>query len=194
MARRPWHCYAKWNSKWVYRNKRSHKKDLVRAKPDRKVRMFDMGSKKRPLESWDLVLGLKVTKRVQISAHCLEAIRISLGGRLRKKVGRENFHFRIRVKPWHIYRENKMMAFAGADRLQTGMRKSFGKAAGVCARVRGGQIILELRIMERHLEYAKESLKVAGYKVCCPCKVVLLSAKDEATAKRVGLPLHAVAA
>merc|ERR1712065_74984 len=42
--------------------------------------------------------------------------------------GKESFHMRIRVHPYHVLRINKMLSCAGADRLQTGMRHAFGKA------------------------------------------------------------------
>lgn len=34
-----------------------------------------------------------------------------------KFVGKEAFHFRVRVHPWHVLRINKMLSCAGADRL-----------------------------------------------------------------------------
>jgi large subunit ribosomal protein L10e len=52
-----------------------------------------------------------------------------------KKVGKEGFHLRCRVHPWHVTRINKMLSCAGADRLQTGMRHAFGKSNGKVARV-----------------------------------------------------------
>lgn len=42
---------------------------------------------------------------------------------------------RIRVHPFHVIRQKKMLTCAGADRLQTGMRHAFGKPAGTVARV-----------------------------------------------------------
>ncbi|MHA1733769.1 MAG: 50S ribosomal protein L16 [Promethearchaeota archaeon] len=191
MARRPWQCYSKYKSKWVFQKKRAHKKDLIRGGADCRVRMFDVGNKKMPKDHWEVVLGLKGLERVQISDHCLEAVRQSLNRRLQKRIGRERFHFRIRVKPFHIYRENKMMAFAGADRLQTGMRHSFGKPVGLAARVRAGQILLEVRMFEKDFLVGKKALKVVAQKFCCRCQVVLLSAKTDEMARRVGLPMEA---
>merc|ERR1712083_740458 len=61
-----------------------------------------------------------------------------------KNCGKDQFHIRMRVHPFHVLRINKMLSCAGADRLQTGMRGAFGKAHGTAARVRIGQILISL--------------------------------------------------
>lgn len=152
------------------------------------MRMYDVGNRKKPKEKWDIILGLRSKHRVQISDLALEACRTNMNRRLQKRIGRERFHLRIRVHPYHIYRENKMMAFAGADRLQTGMRGSFGKPTGLCARVNAGQLIIELRVDERDLQVAKDAMRIAGYKFCTSCQTVLLDCKTPEIKKRVGLP------
>jgi len=62
-----------------------------------------------------------------------------------KTAGKESFHLRVRVHPFHVVRINKMLSCAGADRLQTGMRGAWGKPNGSVARVNIGQILLSLR-------------------------------------------------
>ncbi|EFJ05197.1 hypothetical protein SELMODRAFT_137460, partial [Selaginella moellendorffii] len=52
-----------------------------------------------------------------------------------KYAGKDAFHLRVRVHPFHVLRINKMLSCAGADRLQTGMRGAFGNPQGTCARV-----------------------------------------------------------
>jgi len=61
-----------------------------------------------------------------------------------------------------------MIATAGADRLQEGMRRAFGKATGLASRVRPGQIIFEAHVSSENLDLAKEAFKVAASKVGCP--------------------------
>lgn len=39
-----------------------------------------------------------------------------------KNAGKDAFHLRVRVHPFHVLRINKMLSCAGADRLQTGER------------------------------------------------------------------------
>jgi hypothetical protein len=57
-----------------------------------------------------------------------------------RTAGKEAFHLRVRVHPFHVLRINKMLSCAGADRLQTGMRGAFGKPFATCARVQIGQV------------------------------------------------------
>ena len=83
-----------------------------------------------------------------------------------------------------------MLAFAGADRVQSGMRNSFGRSTGVCARVKAGQIIAEVGIPMRSLTLARDRLRVASMKVPCSCQIVILSYKTPDLLKRAGLPLY----
>ena len=62
-----------------------------------------------------------------VGSEALEAARIAANKYLTKYAGKEAFHIRIRVHPYHVLRINKMLSCAGADRLQTGMRGAFGK-------------------------------------------------------------------
>eukprot|EP00775_Hariotina_reticulata_P006623 gene6623-6851_t len=81
-----------------------------------------------------------------------------------KFAGKEAFHLRVRVHPFHVLRINKMLSCAGADRLQTGMRGAFGKPQGVCARVQIGQILLSIRCKDNHAAVAAEALRRAKFK------------------------------
>ena len=82
-----------------------------------------------------------------------------------KSAGRENFHLRIRVHPYHYVRINKMLTCAGADRLQTGMRGAYGRPEGVVARVRINQILLSVRTRPFFEKNAARALKLASYKI-----------------------------
>jgi large subunit ribosomal protein L10e len=136
------------------------------------------------------VIGLKVDEQIQISSNALEAVRVAINSQLLKKLGRQNYRMRVRPKPFQKIRENRMLAFAGADRVQSGMRNSFGRATGVCARVRAGQVIADVGIDLRNLEFAKKRVKIASMKVPCSCQTVLLRYKSPEILKRAGLPLY----
>ena len=58
-----------------------------------------------------------------------------------------------------------MIAAAGADRLQEGMRRAFGKAVSLAARVEHGQCIMEMHVKKEHVEVAKKALKGACVKL-----------------------------
>merc|ERR1712071_437213 len=60
--------------------------------------------------------------------------------------------------------QNKMLSCAGADRLSSGMRHAFGKALGVCARVKIGQIIYSCRSSMKNRAHLIEALRRASYK------------------------------
>jgi large subunit ribosomal protein L10e len=143
-----------------------------------------------PWEEFDLVVGLKVNSQIQISSNTLEAIRITINGVLQRKLGRQNYRLRIRPKPFQKIRENRMLAFAGADRVQSGMRNSFGRSTGVCARVRAGQIIADVGTHVRNLPLVRDRLRVASMKVPSSCQIVIIKYKTPELLKQSGLPLY----
>lgn len=83
-----------------------------------------------------------------MGSEALEAARIAANKYMVKNAGKETFHLRVRVHPYHVLRINKMLSCAGADRLQQGMRGAFGKPLGTCARVAIGQILMSIRCKE----------------------------------------------
>ena len=89
-------------------------------------------------------------EKENIGSEALEAARIAANKYMVKHAGKDTFHLRVRVHPFHVLRINKMLSCAGADRLQTGMRGAFGKPQGVCARVAIGQILLSIRCKDNH--------------------------------------------
>lgn len=189
--KRPWHCYSKWTRR-PYQHKRSanHRREYARGGSQSKIQRYWGGSKEVPWEEWDLVIGLKVDKQIQISSNSLEAIRITINGALQKYIGRNNYRFRVRSKPFQKYRENKMMSVAGADRIQTGMRNSFGRSTGVCARVRAGSIVCEVGTPIKHLALVRDRMRVASMKVPCSCSIVVIKYKNQVLLKKSGLPLY----
>jgi len=72
--------------------------------PGSKIVQFEMGnlSQEFPTE-----VDLVVEEACQIRHSALEAARITVNRRLMKEVGRSNFHFKVRVFPHHVLRENK---------------------------------------------------------------------------------------
>ena len=190
-SRRPWHCYSKWTRR-PYQHKRSsnRRREFARGGAQSKIVRFWGGAKEIPWEDWELIVGLKVDKQIQISSNALEAIRISINGSLQKHIGRNNFRLRIRPKPFQKIRENRMLAFAGADRVQSGMRNSFGRSIGVCARVRAGSIITDIGCHLKDLPLIRDRLRVASMKISCSCQTVILKYKTHEIFKRSGLPLY----
>ena len=129
--------------------------------PNPKVARFTTG-KSRP--DYDYLVKLVSDGRVQIRHNALEAARVAASKKV-TLLGEENFFLVVKVYPHIILRENKLIATAGADRLQEGMRKAFGKPIGLAARVEMGSVILELSVKAENLEKAKDAMWAASTKL-----------------------------
>ena len=167
MGRRPARCYR------YCKNKPYPKSRYNRGVPDPKIRMFDMGMKKSPADTFSLCIHLISEEREQISSEALEAGRIAAGKHMINSSGKESYHLRIRPHPWHVLRINKMLSCAGADRLQTGMRHAFGKPQGKVARVQIGDYLMSIRTREQFLGNALEALRKAKMKYPGRQKIVV---------------------
>uniref|UniRef100_A0A6U1FNY5 Uncharacterized protein n=2 Tax=Eukaryota TaxID=2759 RepID=A0A6U1FNY5_9CHLO len=167
MGRRPARCYRQ------IKNKPYPKSRFNRGVPDPKIRIFDSGLKKASVDAFPFCVHLASWEKENVSSEALEAARIAANKNMVKNSGKDSFHLRIRVHPFHVLRINKMLSCAGADRLQTGMRGAFGKAAGTCARVGIGQILMSIRCKDVHGEQAQEALRRAKFKFPGRQKVIV---------------------
>jgi large subunit ribosomal protein L10e len=111
-------------------------------------------------------------EKENIGSEALEAARIAANKYMVKNAGKDAFHLRVRIHPYHVLRINKMLSCAGADRLQTGMRGAFGKPFGLCARVAIGQVLMSIRCRDVHGATAEEALRRAKFKFAGRQKVV----------------------
>jgi len=87
---------------------------LQRADP--KIRIYDIGRKDAAVDDFPLCVHLCSGEKEQLSSESLEAARIVVNKYMTKIVGKDNFHLRVRVHPYHVIRINKMLSCAGADR------------------------------------------------------------------------------
>ncbi|OMH79743.1 60S ribosomal protein L10 [Zancudomyces culisetae] len=158
MGRRPARCYR------YCKNKPYPKSRFCRGVPDPKIRIFDLGRKKAGVDEFPLCVHMISDELQQISSEALEAARICCNKYITKVAGKDSFHLRVRVHPFHVLRINKMLSCAGADRLQTGMRGAFGKPYGTVARVKIGQILLSVRTRDNNKDVVMEALRRAKYK------------------------------
>eukprot|EP00271_Cylindrocystis_brebissonii_P011785 TRINITY_DN29732_c0_g1_i1.p1 TRINITY_DN29732_c0_g1~~TRINITY_DN29732_c0_g1_i1.p1 ORF type:complete len:255 (-),score=61.99 TRINITY_DN29732_c0_g1_i1:248-970(-) len=158
MGRRPARCYRQ------IKNKPYPKSRFCRGVPDAKIKIYDVGMKRKGVDEFPYCIHLASWEKENVSSEALEAARIACNKYMVKFAGKDAFHLRIRVHPWHVLRINKMLSCAGADRLQTGMRGAFGKPQGVCARVAIGQVLLSVRCKEANGVHAQEALRRAKFK------------------------------
>ena len=167
MGRRPARCYR------YCKNKPYIKSRYLRGVPEAKIRIYDVGRKDALVDEFPHVVHMFSDEREQLSSEALEAARIACNKYMITSTGKDNFHLRIRAHPYHVLRINKMLSCAGADRLQTGMRHAFGKAHGLCARVKIGQILMSVRVKEQHVDNAIEALRRAKFKYPGRQKIVI---------------------
>ena len=187
MARRRWKCFATYNSRGYQKKRsRSHRREFVRGGADPKITRYHVGDPSD--RDWDLTVGLIGLQTARISHLALEAIRVGINRRLTKSLGRTGFHLHIRTHPHTTYREHAMMSFAGADRLSSGMRNSFGRPVGRCARVKAGKILFECSCDLKGLEAVKESVRVAADKICIRTQAVVLRAKTPELMAKAPIP------
>jgi len=167
MGRRPARCYRQ------IKNKPYPKSRFCRGVPEPKIRIYDVGMKRSDVDMFPLCVHLASWEKENVGSEALEAARIAANKYLTKYAGKEAFHIRIRVHPYHVLRINKMLSCAGADRLQTGMRGAFGKPQGLCARVGIGQILMSVRCKDQHQDIACEALRRAKFKFAGRQKIVV---------------------
>jgi large subunit ribosomal protein L10e len=78
-----------------------------------------------------------------------------------------------------------MISGAGADRVQDGMRRAWGKVIGSAARIKPKQAIMTIRTNPEHIKQARRALEKAAPKLPTPCKIVF-DKIDPALKKKMG--------
>lgn len=144
------------------------RKEYVKGFPPPKIVKFTMGDTK---QIFDYEARLIALERKQIRHVALEATRVATNRVLMDKLINDYF-MQVLPYPHIILRENKMIFGAHADRLQQGMRRSFGRTIGTAARIEPGQTIIIVRVKASAAETAKESLKRGSAKLPMPCRIV----------------------
>ncbi|KJE93516.1 ribosomal protein L10 [Capsaspora owczarzaki ATCC 30864] len=158
MGRRPARCYR------YCKNKPYPKSRFCRGVPEPKIKIFDLGRKKASVDDFPLCIHMLSLEKEQLSSEALEAGRICCNKYISKLSGKDSFHLRVRVHPFHVVRVNKMLTCAGADRLQTGMRNAYGKPMGTVARVDINQILFSVRTKDSNKAVVVEALRRAKFK------------------------------
>ena len=110
-----------------------------------------------------LLLISKDNRQVRDSS--LEAARQTSNRHMQKKLGKIGWRIIIRCFPHHILRENPLAAGAGADRMSTGMKRSFGKSIGIAAQIRKGQTVFQIDVNKKDLPVAKDAMKRIAQKL-----------------------------
>jgi len=146
------------------------RKEYIRKIPGSRIVQYDMGNLSG---DFPLTISLALKEPAQLSHNSLEAARVATNRYMQRRAGRMGYHLKIRVYPHHIVRENPMATGAGADRVQDGMRKAFGKPVSSVALVKADQKVLTIRTNKRNFNDAKVALKRASMKFPVPCRIVV---------------------
>ncbi|MFP3190627.1 MAG: 50S ribosomal protein L16 [Thermoproteota archaeon] len=164
MPLRPGRCYSKLDTMPYTR------KEYIPGFPPPKITKFDYGNSKG---DFPVKISLYSLEDGLIRHNALDAARIIATKTMESKVGANNYHLKVIKYPFHIIRENKMLAMAGADRLQEGMRLSFGRPIGTAAIVDKYDKIMYIRCDKSSVELAKLALKRAASKIPVKTKIVI---------------------
>lgn len=145
--------------------------EYIKSVPQPKIKIFNMGN---PNEKYDYKVMLISGQRAMILARALEAARVTTNRYLSESIGKGTFFIRIRPVPHVILRERKFLGTAGADRIQKGMRRAYGKPSDRAAIVEVNDIILELWVQSKDLEHAKRAAKLAAYKLGIDTRIEIM--------------------
>jgi large subunit ribosomal protein L10e len=176
MALRKAGSYSKKTARPYTRKSKKRTKSYIKAVPNAKIVKFKMGDLEGfKAGKYPVCLVVKSKERVQIRDNSIEAVRQYLNRFVQEKVGKE-FYLEVKIYPHHILRENKMLTGAGADRMQTGMARSFGKTIGRAALVKPGQDLMILGVKTKNHEPTLRQL-IHSVKARLPCKISIENLK-----------------
>lgn len=164
----------------IYREKPKHpytrmsqKKEndnYITGAPAPKISIFETGAKTAEFED-ETRVSLHVEEEGAIRGNALEAARIAANSHLRKELGLEHYHLKIKVYPHHVLRYHPLAGVAQADRYYEGMRKPFGRPTGRAALVDRDQDIAYVRVPGEHVQVARKALERAVDKLPLSGKV-----------------------
>lgn len=138
------------------------RKEYIKGKPNIKIAKFQGGKR----GTYEYCVQLCLNEKMQIRHMAIESARLAANKTLEKTTGESGYYSRLRIYPHNLLRENKQIATAGADRISEGMRRSWGKAVSLGARLSPGQCVMELYVNgQEHLDAAKRALKAACVKI-----------------------------
>ena len=150
-------------------------KNFVRSSPHNLIVRYEMGNLNKTF-GYKLVLRSK--SALQIRHNSIEAARQSSNRVLEKSLGKNEFFMMINIYPHHILRENPLASGAGADRMSTGMQKSFGKPIGIAAQVKKNQPIFTICVDKQNIQVAKDAMRRIYTKVPCSCSIEVMENKS----------------
>ena len=157
------------------RRSKKQQKSYIKTIPPQKIVKFNMGDY-QGFENgkFKIRITLSAGHNVQIRDMALEAIRQSLNKDMTKLI-QKNFFLRINTYPHNILRNNRI--FSGGskgERIQTGMKNSFGSSEGRAAVIKKGKSIFTVYFNgEENISRVRRFFKKVTPKLACKAVVKL---------------------
>ncbi len=156
------------------RKSKKKSKAYIKVAPHNKIVKYNLGNVQAYNEGkFKYYLHFVAQENANIRDNALEAGRLIINKTLEKNVPKQ-YYFEIKVYPHHILRNNKTAAGAGADRLSSGMKHSFGIIEGRAAQVQPGkEIFLVACENEQAVRVARRALTMVKPKMPVKSKILL---------------------
>ncbi len=146
---------------WTRFSRSNPRRSFIKAMPHKNLNVFRMGQMKG---DFDMTVHLMCDDAVITRANSTESARQTANKWLEKNL-LGSYYFIVRVFPHHVIRENKMIAGAGADRLQKGMRQSFGRPTHRAARIDKDRAIFTVHSYKKNIANVQEAFRRARKKL-----------------------------
>jgi large subunit ribosomal protein L10e len=166
-------AYSKKKARPYTRKSKKKGKSYIKVIPQNKIVKYNLGNQAGFMKGkMKFVMKFVADENVQIRDNALEAGRLIINKTLERRAPKQ-FYFTIKVYPHHILRNNKTAAGAGADRLSSGMKHSFGVVEGRAALIKPGTEIFNVACeSEQVARIAREAFNMVKSKMPCKSKIV----------------------
>jgi large subunit ribosomal protein L10e len=167
-------AYSKKKNRPYTRQSKNKSKSYIKQNPHNKIVKYNLGNIGAYNEGkFKFIVRFLADESVLIRDNALESGRTIVNKTLEKRIPGK-FYFWIKVFPHHILRNNKTAAGAGADRLSSGMKHSFGVIEGRAARVNKGKEIFVIACeTEQGARVARTVLKMVKPKLPCKTRMTM---------------------
>ena len=163
------------------RHSRKQQFSFIKAVPPQKIVKFNMGNiKKFEAGNFKIKITVSTEHNVQIRDLALEAVRQTINKDI-NVLCPKNYFLRCNVFPHNILRNNRVYSGASkGERVQTGMKKSFGTPEGRAATLKKGSPVFTVYFNgEKYLPEVRKFFKKITPKLPCKTKVIVETEKKE---------------
>lgn len=154
---------------WSRWSRKNMSKSYVKALPHKDLKQIHNGTGKP--EDYPIQYDIVACDNFLHRDNAIEAARQSIVKVLEASIPR-NFLLLVRKYPHIVIRENRMLAGAGADRIQKGMRRSFGKPVDRGASIKAGEPMFSIFLKADNLSIVEEVYRKAARKLSGSWKLV----------------------